>query len=165
MRGTKHLLARLDALQKAVESDVPKTIEDTILNEAAKAEGGFATATYEGNNDVVVSVDGKADAGAGQWDINATGTAVLFIEYGTGIKLPHNSEFGDYGMFPPGSWSMTHSGYLTDPKMLQRHHGQWPYNGMWTDGNPSANVMYTTQKYLRDYLPMESIKSIRKANQ
>ena len=98
-----------------------------------------------------------------EYTIDASGTAVLFIEYGTGIKLKHDSQFGDYGMYPAGSWSATHSQYLTDPDKLKAHHGQWPYAGEWIDGNPSANVMYNIQKNLEQTLPSEAQQALRKA--
>lgn len=163
MRGTKHLLDRLDAIRTAIDIEVPKTINDIVTLVADKAEAGFASAQYDGDNDVTVSVvGGQTGDGQGSWSINASGTSVLFIEYGTGVKLPHTSQFSDFGMYPPASWSATHSGFLVG-KSLQKHHGQWPYNGTWTDGNPSNNIMYYTKRNLDDTATIDALQPIRKA--
>lgn len=159
MRGTKSLLRKLDKLIEAIENDAPKAIQDAVHQAGDQAQTGFSTAEYKGNNDVTVNTtDGK-----NEWSIDASGTAVLFIEYGTGIKLRHDSEFGNFGLYPPGSWSASHAGYLTDPKKLKAHHGQWPYGGEWIDGNPSANVMYQTLRDLRSKAPVDAGNAVRKA--
>jgi hypothetical protein len=165
MRGTKALLRSIDKLISAIQTDVPKAIENEVLTGGVRAEQGFATAQYHGVNDVNVDVSDSSVEGGKGWTIRASGTAVLFIEYGTGIKLKHDSQFGDYGMYPAGSWSATHNQYLTDPDKLKAHHGQWPYAGEWIDGNPSANVMYNTQKNLEQTLLVEAKSAIRKATQ
>ena len=163
MRGTKGLLQKIDKMISAVQTDVPKAIGDRALDAKEKAANGFSTADYHGTNDVVVSLMEDQTVDGRSWTIDASGTAVLFIEYGTGIKLKHDSQFGDAGMYPPASWSATHSRYLTDPDKLKAHHGQWPYGGEWTDGNPSANVMYNTQKNLEQTLLPEVKQAFRKA--
>ena len=163
MRGTKSLLRSIDKMIGALQTDVPKAIDEEVLNKGAQAEHGFATAQYHGVNDVVVDVDENSVENGREWVIRASGEAVLFIEYGTGIKLKHDSQFGDFGMYPPGSWSATHDQFLTDPDKLKAHHGQWPYGGEWIDGDPSANVMYNTQKSLESTLLTEANYALGKA--
>lgn len=163
MRGTKGLLAKIDRIISAIGTDIPKAVEDEVIDAGVRAENGFATAQIHGKNDVVVTVDSSSVADGKEFVIDATGEEVLFIEYGTGIKLKHDSQFGDYGLYPPGSWSATHSQYLTDPEKLKKHRGQWPYGGEWIDGDPSYNVMYLTQKNLEINLLQGANSALRKA--
>lgn len=158
MRGTKALLKKLDALANAIEADVPKTLEDSVQRRADRVSSQFESAQYTGNNDVVVTMDGN---GKTEWSINASGKAVLFIEYGSGVKLPHNSGFGNSGMYPPASWSKEHSEWLTG-KRLQRFKGLWPYGGKWVEGNPSANIMYNAEKNLRQNLILDAKDTVKK---
>ena len=161
MRGTKALLDTLDRLYDAVESGVPKAIADDVEKNATQAQEGFASAQYDGTNDVVVTMD----SGPKTWRITASGTATLFIEYGSGITYQHNSGFGDYGMYPPASWSATHSQWLVDPR-LSWFKGKWPVPGhkdLWTKGNPSANVMYMTEKALQTSVKLEANRAVERA--
>ena len=167
MTGAKSLLAKLDALKTAIETEVPKAIEDEVQDRGEGAKIGFATAQYDGINDVTVSVDNPEQ---NVWQINAKGTKVLFIEYGSGIKWKHDSQFGDYASYPPTSWSVNHGRYLTDPKKLEKYHGWWRLPGadnkrsaIFTNGNPSANVMYDTKKALQGNLRIKANKPIRGA--
>ena len=102
MRGTKALLARLDKLKTAIETDVPKVIERHVSEQTTRAMAGFASAQYDGDNDVSVTME----TGNKTWRIVASGESVLFIEYGSGITYPHTSEFGNYSAYPPASWSV-----------------------------------------------------------
>lgn len=147
MRGGKHLIDRLEKLKKAINEDVPKAI-DTIVDERRQAvEQGFATAQYEGDNDVSVGVN-KPDKNI--WRLTAEGTSVLFIEYGSGIVMKHDSGFGNASAYPPRSWSLgpNGKGWLSDEN-IKLHRGGWPYGGHYIYGNPSNNVMFEASKQLR----------------
>jgi len=162
MRGTKGLLQKIDKMISAVQTDVPKAIGDRALDAKEKAANGFSTAEYHGTNDVVVDME----SGDNTWKITASGDAVLFIEYGTGLRFKHDSQFGDYGQYDPGSWSGTHGRYLFRPKW-DFWHDWWPVPGYGqtyqTLGNPSANVMYNTQKNLESTLLTEANYALGKA--
>lgn len=160
MRGQKALLARLDKLKTAIETDVPKTIERFVSEQTTKVMSGFASAQYDGDNDVSVMME----TGNKTWRIVASGESVLFIEYGSGITYPHISEFGNASAYPPTSWSSTHGKWLVDPRVSQ-FGGKWPVpgKGMWTYGNKSANVMYDSHKTLRTNLPTRAKIAIGKA--
>ena len=168
MKGTRHLLARLDALKNAVDNGVPGAIDQIVRTQGQAVDQGFATAQYEGNNDVVIATDGTAGVGQGEWVIDASGTTVLFIEYGSGINLRHDSEFGNFGAYPPASWSASHARFLVPP-LVNAWDGWWPVpkgtfaGKAWTQGNPSNNVMYQAHKTLRDTLPINGLKPIRDA--
>ena len=88
MRGQKALLARLDKLKSAIEKDVPQAIEKQVSEQTTRAMTGFASAQYDGDNDVSVMME----TGNKTWRIVASGESVLFIEYGSGITYPHTSE-------------------------------------------------------------------------
>ena len=161
MRGTKALLDKLDKIQDAVQYDVPNTIAKMVSEQTTNAMNGFASAEYDGINDVTVSME----TGNNTWSIVAEGESVLFIEYGTGVTFSHTSEFGDSSMYPTASWSATHGQWLVEPK-LSKLGGKWPVPGWknyWTKGNKSANVMYETETALRTGLIIKAKQAVGKA--
>lgn len=160
MRGTKALLDKLDRLQDAIEYDIPQAIAKDVDRQTVLTMNGFASAQYDGVNDVVVSME----TGNNVWSITASGEAVLFIEYGTGITYPHTSEFGDYSAYPPASWSVNHGQWLVEPK-VSKLGGKWPIPGWknyWTKGNPSANVMYQAENALRTGMLIDARATVGK---
>lgn len=108
-----------------------------------RVEMGYAAAVFDGGNDVTVKVEPR---GKGKYAIVASGTTVLFLEFGSGIKLygsghPQAGQFG-YG---PGTYpGQTH---VPTP-------GYWWYTGSdggshFSVGNPPSMVMYKTAEELR----------------
>ena len=107
------------------------------------AQTGFATADYDGVNDVVVSIEKTASGYA----VVASGEAVGFIEFGTGIKYPE--------------WDNTGMEY-TPPKHGTYGKGQGANPGHWwfkqnegararhTYGNPPAEAMLTARNEMID---------------
>ena len=102
------------------------------------AQAGFATADYDGINDVVVSMEKTATG----YNVVASGKSVGFIEFGTGVKYPEWDNTGmDYtppkhgtygkgrGKNPSGWWFKQHDGGRA------RH----------TYGNPPAESMRTAR--------------------
>ena len=171
MTGDKALISRLKRLSDAVDKDVPKVISEDVLNRGVAVEKGFQAVPYEGTNDVSVSVDQNTDGTTKTWSIAASGTVVLFLEYGTGIFLRHSSEFGNYQAYERKSWSATHGRWLTNPKRMYRYQGWWPLPREnksdpihWSQGNASANVMYETKKALEENLPRMIKLALGKAN-
>lgn len=155
MKGGQHLLNKLERIKKAIDTDIPATINKVVEDRGKNAAEGFATADYTGDNDVSVTVD-RTDENT--WQINAEGTKVLFIEYGSGITWKHDSQFGNYSAYPPKSWSLgpNGKGWLSEEK-IAKYHGWWrlpsPDGGqstIFTNGNPSNNVMFTTFKAIRN---------------
>lgn len=114
----------------------------------------FSTAQYDGTNDVSVSVE---ERGESRVAVVAAGGAVLFIEFGTGVKYPDNHpEAGEHGMIR-GEY-----GYK-----LGRLQKGWRYTGdpgtngevitegkhageVHTYGNPANMSMYLTIRELED---------------
>lgn len=90
----------------------------------------FARAIYSGVNDVSVRVDDTGSVAV----IYAEGSAVAFIEFGSGAKYgyghPMNSEFGTgAGTYPNGK------GHWDDPKGWHFGHSEHTF------GNPPAMAM------------------------
>ena len=91
----------------------------------------FARAVYNGSNDVSVRVDDTGSVAV----IYASGSAVAFLEFGSGAKYgyghPQAGEFGvGPGTYPDGK------GHWDDPKGWWFGHGQHSY------GNPPAMAMH-----------------------
>lgn len=102
---------------------------------ATKATLGFSRAVYTGDNDVSVSVEQIGDGYA----IRASGEAVLFIEFGSGVTYgyghPKPMQYGP-GTYPGnGHWDDPNGWYLPKDK-----------GGGHTYGNPPAAAMYNAGK-------------------
>ena len=110
----------------------------------------FDMADYAGYNDVVVSVKETSDG----HEVVASGSQVLFIEYGTGKKQAEH---------PTGKYK--HGSMYTTPQALSNDY--WLYKGSLgkggcastfnlnpqyniTSGVPAQNCMYETEKVIRD---------------
>ena len=157
MQGTASVLRRLDAIKSQVEK-LPNEIGEHAKRYASEAQEDYHNAYYVGANDVTVASDqtGKTST------ITASGSALLFIEYGTGINIP--------GVKYPAEWSGSHAKFLTDSKKLALFKGWWPLpsdvfgeTGVMTEGNPPANVMYETGKRVKEDIPDISKRFIDRA--
>lgn len=98
-----------------------------------KAEVNFAAAYYDGNEDHAITVEPKD----GGYAVRASGAAVLFVEFGTGLigyghPEPHGLGPGTY----PGK------GHWDDPNGWYYAHGRKSH------GNPPNAPMYNTVKEL-----------------
>ena len=160
MQGTKSLLAHLDRIQNAVKKGVPDKVSEVVEKRKNGAQQGYASAQYVGINDVIVDSVRVGN----EWQIIASGSTLLFIEFGTGIIYPHTNHI-DHPYNFAGSWSVEHSQYLTDSEKLAKYKGQWPdpYSKKLVDGNPSANVMYQTGKTIVSTLPIDLIDVLNEA--
>lgn len=98
-----------------------------------EAERGFAESDYEGENSSVDITTEKEDMG---FRIIASGEAVSFMEFGTGVYtgLRGNANVvADYGIYP-GSWSENH-------KKMFSTHGYWIHDGKRYIGTVPAGGM------------------------
>jgi len=118
------------------------------------ARAKFQSAAYDGTNDVSVSIE---ERGENHLAVVAIGGAVLFIEFGTGVKYPNNHpEVGKFGF--------THGGYGYGLGKLE---SGWRYDGepgtsgeviasgkyagmVHTYGNPANMSLYLTVKELKE---------------
>lgn len=102
------------------------------------AKANFASAEYDGNNDVVVSVE-KTDAG---YRIVARGNAVAFIEFGTGIALNPQGNSSYFGERPEGIASIGEYGKGKGATGKPWYYG----SGHKSVGNVPAMAMYKAEQ-------------------
>lgn len=102
------------------------------------AQSGFATADYDGVNDVVVSMERTSNG----YSVVASGKTVGFIEFGTGVKHPE--------------WDNTDMDY-TPPKhgTYGKGQGKNPY-GWWFKQNDGGRAMHTYGN-----MPAEAMRTAR----
>lgn len=95
----------------------------------------FASATYDGVNDVSVSVDSTGGVAV----IYAEGEAVAFIEFGSGAKMGYGHPTAAQHGLGPGTWSTDESlggkGHWDNPNGWYYKHGEKSH------GNPPAAAM------------------------
>ena len=100
------------------------------------AEIKFASAVYDGTNDVSVRVDSTGSVAV----IYAEGEAVAFIEFGSGAAMGYGHPQADKHGLGPGTWSMDESlggkGHWDNPE------GWYYAHGKKSQGNPPAMAMY-----------------------
>ena len=128
----------------------------TLLLERLAQEGyevasaGFSDATYDGTNDVTVSVEDRGKIKA----VVAVGGTVLFIEFGTGVTYPDNHpEAGDLGMergeYGQGRGKQFTWGYYGEPGTNGTVVGERAKGTLvLTHGNPANMPMYNAVKEL-----------------
>ena len=116
----------------------------------------FANAQYDGTNDAVVN--------APEWDgdnkliISATGRAVAFIEFGTGVHYteshPKAAEFGAIrGSYGYGLGKLDQWRYKGDPGTNGEVITEGKHKGeVLTHGNPPARAMYEAGKDMREHI-------------
>lgn len=97
----------------------------------------FARAVYNGSNDVSVRVDNTGSVAV----IYAEGSAVAFIEFGSGAKYGYgHPEAGKYGA-GPGTYP-DGKGHWDDEK------GWWYGHNLHSYGNPPAMAMYQAREQM-----------------
>lgn len=149
MQGTAAVLRRLDAISNAITKGVPEAMSKHVKEQAGSAQTAYnGFSPYNGVNDVSVTTVNEGN----EWSIIASGEALLFIEFGTGITYRHDNPI-EHPANAATSWSATHAQFLTDPKKLKTFRGYWPIRtstfgegGYLTNGNPSANIFYELGK-------------------
>lgn len=137
-QGIKHL----QDYQEWIERKAAELVDKLAAMGAVNASIDYSRAIYDGTNDISVTVE---NWGENRRAIVATGSALLFIEFGAGViggGHPMDGEFG-YG---PGTYpGQTH---VPDP-------GYWWYTGddglsHFSRGNQPTMTMYLTAKELRE---------------
>lgn len=159
-------LKRAGELIDKYEADLKRRVAE-LVNELAEvgresADKAFATADYDGTNDVVVSVK---KSGSDKREISAkviaSGASVLFIEFGTGVFYsdpsmthPLADEFGytrgGYGYHLGLHESWRYRGNPGTNGVLINSPGS-RYDGyVLTHGNPANRCMYNAAALIRD---------------
>lgn len=155
-----------------VPDKLKKVVERLMYEAYPIAEMGFARALYEGNNDVVV----KEPYWVGDTMVlEASGEAVAFIEFGTGMAEPEQypddaayeelglSRRGQYGKGhgknPPWYYPMENTtGNKGHPKRLPS--GKYSEKWICAFGNPPARAMYDASRVFdRDHV-LEVVREV-----
>ena len=157
VKGLDGLTRQLEAYAKSLEQrkrDFLERLADIGVNTALIR---FADAEYDGTNDVVVEQASWINENT--IAVNATGSSILFIEFGAGFSFPEHpqaDEFGYYhGMYGKGQ-GMNPKGWIYKGEqgthgMPVRGKGGTLKDGVYrTFGNPPARAMYEASKEMRE---------------
>lgn len=114
--------------------------------------------TLEGNK----ANEGTTVTSAPKWnddgfDLIASGTDILFLEFGTGVNQSFTHPWGAQFGYTPASYSEKHYGFLIDPK-LRHFHGQWPHDKALHWGQNPARGMYNASKAMEWYTKITPLR-------
>jgi hypothetical protein len=133
------LIRDLESEKKRLKDKMDEIVRRLADLGVQVAQIGFLQAKYDGNNDAEVTTK---RTGPARYEVIANGKAVLFIEFGAGIRYNYDAAHpmaSDLGM-GPGTYP-DGKGHWDDPK-------GWyvPGSGIHTYGNPPEMPMYIAQK-------------------
>ena len=153
--GVDDLISRLKAYRKTLEDKQHHLLEELAKIGIDVASVKFQTAQYDGENDVVVN-NSPEWVGENKLFITATGNAVMFIEFGTGVHYseqhPKAAELGAVrGTYGQGKGSRDSWGYYGSPGTNGRVVKETDKGTVvLTHGNPPARALYDSTKEMRD---------------
>lgn len=130
--GLKELQNRLKEDSKWLDRKCEELCRRLAELGATKAEVGFAAAYYDGNADASITVESD---GKNSYRVLASGSTVLFVEFGSGLIGYGHPEPHGYG---PGTYPG--KGHWDDPN------GWWYAHGQHSHGNPPNAPMYNAVK-------------------
>ena len=153
-KGIDKAIKELNDYKKWLKDCTEKFLKALADEGAQIATAKFQRAVYDGTNDVKVSVENREENTVA---VVAVGSAVLFIEFGTGVKYPDNHPEAGKNGFTRGGY-----GYK-----LGRLEKGWRYTGdpgsngevittgkhageVHTYGNPANMSMYETVRELEE---------------
>lgn len=152
--GIEQVLSHLDSYKNSLDSKLHRLCEKLAEIGVDIARSGFESAQYDGINDVEVN--------APVWEsenklvIYATGNAVAFIEFGTGVHYseehPKAAELGAIrGSYGKGKGSNEYWGYYgsagTNGEIVRTT--QTKGNVVLTQGNPPARAMFNSAEEMK----------------
>lgn len=151
-RGIDQAIRELRRYRTWLEDCTEKFLKALGDEGVSVASAKFQSAAYDGTNDVSVSVESRGEA---QIAVVAVGSAVLFIEFGTGVRYPDNHPEAGQNGFSHGQYGYKLGGmqkgwrYRGDPGT----HGELITRGkhageVHTYGNPASMSMYLTVREL-----------------
>lgn len=153
--GIDSLINKLKSYAKSIDEKQHRFIEELSRIGIDVAAAEFQTAQYDGYNDVVVGSVPEW-VGDNKLFISATGNAVTFIEFGTGVHYveqhPKANEFGAIrGAYGKGNGLKDTWGYYGSPgtngREVQKKDGS---TVVLTHGNPPARAIYDAGKEMRN---------------
>lgn len=155
--GIDSLIRKLKAYERTLEDKQHRLLEELAKVGIDVASAQFDTAQYDGDNDVVVNKLPEW-VGENRLFITATGHAVTFIEFGTGVHYveqhPKAAALGFLrGAYGQGKGSRDTWGYYGSPGT----NGQVVRESenatvVLTHGNPPARAMYDAAKEMRNQI-------------
>lgn len=152
--GIDELIRATDDYRKSLESKMQEFVERLAKYGVTVANAGFESAIYDGTNDFGVSFEERGETTRA---VVATGAAVLFVEFGTGIRYPDNhpdkpaevSARGTYGHGLgklEGGWRYpAENGAGSNGEADASHPGY-----LHTYGNPANMPMYNARKAVEE---------------
>lgn len=155
--GLDGLINKLKSYQKTFDDKQKKLLEELAKIGIDTASVKFQTAQYDGENDVVVS-NTPEWVGDNKLFLTATGNAVTFIEFGTGVHYaeqhPKAAAFGAIrGTYGQGKGSRDTWGYYglpgTNGQVIKENDKG---TVVLTHGNPPARAMYDATKEMRNQI-------------
>ena len=148
--GVQQMIDSVREYREWIKSGCARLLERLTQEGYEVASAGFASAEYDGTNDVTVSVEDRGKIKA----VVAVGGTVLFIEFGTGVTYPDNHpearglgmERGEYGQ---GRGKQYTWGYYGEPGTNGTVVGERAKGTLvLTHGNPANMPMYNAVKEL-----------------
>ncbi len=141
------VISQIENYRQGLQSKVNLLLERLSTLGAYRARIEFTNAMYAGNNDVQVSVETTSTG----YKVVASGMAVLFIEFGTGIINPEHPQSAEFG-FMHGQYGLgkgaNEKGWVYVGE--QGNAGQPIRDGVYrTYGNPPAKAMYYAGKDMK----------------
>lgn len=130
-------IAELQQLRSEQDTKIQEICLDIAQTGAVRASLDFARTPYDGNKDVSLSVE-AIPFGA---RLIASGSSVLFLEYGSGAKYGYgHPQPNGYG---PGTYNPLSDNW--------KNRNGWYYaHGQKSWGNPPAMAMWNAEQLMRD---------------
>lgn len=152
LKSIEDALSEIQKLRKKLEK-YPEELLEALTDEAArKAEEGFGSATYTGENDVRVARTVSGDEGI----VRATGENVAFIEFGAGISFeehPYGASMGlTHGSYGKGKGANP-KGWVFKGEPGNAYTKELKDGVYWTKGHPPARAMYEAGKLIKEETP------------
>ena len=153
--GLDRLIREIETRRNSLAAKQHDLLERLSLIGIDVASAKFQTAQYDGENDVVVSSCPEW-VGENKLFLTAAGSAVTFIEFGTGVHYseqhPKAAELGAIrGSYGQGKGSRDMWGYYGQPgtngKVVKENDKG---TLVLTHGNPPARAMYDAAKEMRN---------------
>ena len=145
--GIDRVIDRLNNRKTEIPTKMKILMERLATISAFRARADFTAAMYAGDNDVEITVNAILNG----YELLASGTSVLFIEFGTGVINPEHPQSGEFG-FSHGTYGKGHganeNGWVYVGE--QGNAGQLVRGGVYrTRGNPPAKAMYNSSEEVR----------------
>lgn len=156
--GIKSLQKQLKDYDKWIKAKIDELCKRLAEYGVERAEVYFGYAEYDGINDV--TVEPAKQQGKNCYVVKASGTAILFIEFGTGVHYPDapldeyiNAEGMVHGSYGKGLGNNDYWFYTGQPGNAGGTLAKGRTNTTITHGNQANMPMYYTKKDVEAIIP------------